>query len=294
MSSVKFALTAVLLLVGVGSGIAMPDWVEEVVREAAGVTAPEDATAIVLHEVRDVEISDSGKAKTTVRSAYKILTRGGQEFATLSQVIYPFLKVKDLDGWVIKPDGTSKKMDEDESMTVGLQESAGYYDDSHMLIARPANVEPGDIVAFEMKLEEKGWTSFHQSFVFQVQQPVRFARFSLAVPEGWELFYGTWRTDRIGFTRQDDRYVWTAYDLEYQPEEPLAPSWYYLSRRIAVACFDPEEREATNFADWAAVGKWCSDVYAEPSAADDAVAGKAREMLHSAVSFEDKMRTIYT
>lgn len=285
-------LVVLLLLVGVTVGVAMPNWVEEVVRQASGLAAPEDATAIVLYDVRDVEVSDSGKAKTKAQSAYKILTRGGQEFAGLSQAIYPFLKVKDLECWVVKPDGTSKKMDKDQVMTVGIQESAGYYDDSHVLIARPPDVEPGDIVAFEMELEEKGWTSFHQSFVFQVQQPVRFARFSLTVPEGWELFYGTWRIEGIDFAHEGNRHVWTAYDLEYQPEEPLAPSWYYLSRRIAVSCFDPEEREATNFADWEAVAGWCSDVYAAPSVADDTVIGKAAEMLGDAPTFEDKIRTV--
>jgi transglutaminase-like putative cysteine protease len=280
------------ILVAAATCFSMPGWLEDAVDESAGISVPVEATAITLRKVADVEISSGGRARTRLKYAIKILTSDGMEFATLSQPVYPFLKSKHLKGWVVRPDGSSRELDKANILTVGGQGSAGYYDDSHILIARASHVEPGDIVAFEMELEEKGWTSFLQSFTFQIQQPVRLARFSVEVPRGWDVSYGTWRAGSIGFQHQDERYVWTATDLEYQPEEPLAPSWYYLSRRIGFACFDPEEEGTTFFADWPSVAQWCSDVYTEPSSVTPDVRQQALDIVSGEATFEDKVAAI--
>jgi transglutaminase-like putative cysteine protease len=286
------AAVSVFILNMWAAAFAMPAWLENAVRDAAAVSVPGEATAVTLYRVADIEISDGGKATTRMQSAVKILTRDGLEFATLTQPLYPFLKAKDLRGWVIKPDGSERKVEKSEIVTVGGQGSAGYYDDSQVLIARPSNVAPGDIVAFEMELEEKGWTSFIQSFAFQIQQPVKFTRFSVEVPESWDVAYGTWRAEDIGFEHEGRRYIWTAYDLEYQPEEPLAPSWYYLSRRLFFSCFDPGEPGGTFFADWPSVARWCADVYEEPSAGGAEVTAKALELVGSTTNTDARIKAI--
>ncbi len=288
---VLLAASACILMIEAPS-FSLPGWVEDVVYDPQKWTAPREATAVVLYNVTDVEISSKGSAKSKVRIAYKILSSAGEDFGTMSQKIYPFLEVKDLKGWTVKIDGSSKPLPTENIVTVGLQESAGYYDDSQMVIATLPGLEPDVIVAFEYTVEEKGWTTSHQSFTFQIQQPVKFARYSVKIPKNWKLIQANWRTEDLDFEQQENRYVWTANDLPYQPEEPLAPPWFYLSRRIALACFDPNNERGTHFADWPSVARWCADVYDEPALANDEVISQSRRLTAGATTFEERLRAI--
>jgi len=273
-----------------------PDWVKKAAVDAKGVIAPDEATAIVLLHTTDIKISKSGKADAETRLAFKILTRAGLDHARLSHPVYPFLKIKKLDCWVVKPRGQVRSLDKDDFVTFGFLGSAGYYDDSRVMRAAPPHVEPGDVVAFEIKTQEDGWTRFYQSFVFQVQQPVRLARFSLTVPKGWQVIYGAWRAEDVEFEHEENRYIWTARGLAYQPDEPLAPSWYFLSRRLTAACYDPggaaEKDLAAQFADWQAVAQWVIDVYREPCWPTAEIQVEVDRIVDAGMGFEEKVRAM--
>ncbi len=288
---------AVFLILTASAAFSEPDWVKEVTGDAAGIVAPDEATAVVLMHTTDVKVLKNGRADAQVRVAFKILTRTGREYATFSQPVYPFLKVNKLKCWVVKPGGQVNELEKDDVVSLGFLKTAGYYDDSQVMYARPPHIEPGDVVAFEVETREDGWTSLYQSFIFQKQQPVRFARFSLTVPEGWEVIYGTWNADEIEFEHTADTYAWTARGLDHQPEEPLAPSWYFLSRRLSVSCHDPREEGSrkgfeVQFPDWTAVAKWVADVYREPSLAADETAAESERVVNPSMTFEEKVEAI--
>jgi len=285
----------ILLIFTAPAAFSEPDWVKGVAGQGAGMIAPDEATAVVLLNTTNVKISKSGKAEADTRAAFKILTRAGLDYARFSHPVYPFLKVDKLKCWVVKPSGKVHELEKDDVISIGYLESAGYYDDSQVMHASPPYVEPGDVVAFEIKTREDGWTSFYQSFVFQVQQPVRFAQFSIEVPRGWEVIYGTWRAEDIEFEQDENRYVWTARGLAYQPEEPLAPSWYFLSRRLAVTCHDPEYVRSeksfeAQFADWNAVSHWLAAVYREPSVTTEDVSSESAKIMGASADFEGKIK----
>ena len=83
---------------------AQPRWVKSLVREAANLEAPEEAPAIRVYDVTEVEIltiptkaifrKGQVEAKTKVRIAYKILSSEGEVFGVLSIPISPLHKVK--------------------------------------------------------------------------------------------------------------------------------------------------------------------------------------------------------
>jgi len=184
----------------VSQGLSQSDWVKKVVREARHAPHPhQKAKAIVLHDVTEVEITDTGKAKTRTKIAYKILTSDGEYFGIKSVRVYPFVQIKSLKGWVVKEDNSSKSLSKENIITMSTEESTGYYDDSHIVIAGLPDVQAGVIVAFELSCEEEGWTSFHQSFVFQKQQPVKFAQFCITIPKNWQLIKAGWRTHEVDF-----------------------------------------------------------------------------------------------
>lgn len=292
------ACSACLILIfAAPAAFSEPDWVKEVASQGAGIIAPDEATAVVLLQTTEIKISKGGKAEAETRAAFKILTRAGMDQAMFSHPVYPFLKVDKLKCWVVKPRGRVHELEKDDIVSIGYLESAGYYDDSQVMHARPPYVEPGDVVAYEIKTREDGWTSFYQSFIFQVQQPVRFTQFSLEVPRGWEVICGTWRADNVEFEQDENRYVWTARGLDYQPEEPLAPSWYFLSRRLAVTCYDPEYVRSgksleAQFADWNAVSEWVADVYREPSLISEEIRSETAKILSGLAGFEDKLKAV--
>jgi hypothetical protein len=63
---------------------AQPSWIKNVVRQGQKATAHKDASAIILRDVSELEISKKGVAKTKSQIAYKILTRDGTAFGTIS------------------------------------------------------------------------------------------------------------------------------------------------------------------------------------------------------------------
>jgi transglutaminase-like putative cysteine protease len=253
----------------------------------------EEADAIVLYDIADFEVTKRSSVELKARIAYKILKRDGEHFGTAIISTNPSRKVKGLKGWLVKPNGECQSLSKEDITIVGIAGSAGYYDDSQMMVAALADVKPGVVAAFEYTVIEKGWTSLYQAFSFQVQQPVQYARFSIQLPENWQLHKAEQRTDEVvHFSRRGNSYTWIASNLKLQPEEPLSPPWSYLSRRVAVACFDPEGKDTRHFPDWGTVAKWCSKTLSPPATVTHDLAEEAARITQDLSSFEDKLKAI--
>jgi hypothetical protein len=100
--------------------------------------------------------------------------------------------------------------------------------------------------------------------------------------------------DEINFAQMGNRYVWTAKELPYQPEEPLMPSWYSLSKRVAVACYNPSQPENEQFPDWRSVARWCAESFEAPAAPDETIAAFAQQLTHGLRTPEEKLQAIAT
>jgi transglutaminase-like putative cysteine protease len=202
----------------------------------------------------------------------KILRASGSHHGFVTEPFSPNRKVKHLKGWIHQEDGTLEEVGEENVVEVDASTAAGYYDDSHFLLARP-DLEVGSIVGYEYQIEEKGLPSLFQSFTFQVQQPVDRAIYSVKIPKGWEhesvLRWG----EDIFFEPNEEMLIWSASDLAYRPDEPNAPSWAYLRRSLELTVYDPVGEGQSCFPDWRSVASWTSNLHREAAAPDDAVAG---------------------
>jgi transglutaminase-like putative cysteine protease len=267
---------------------AQPDWLKQAWREKDGVKPAEKAVALVLHNSAAVEISSDGSAKTHVRKAFAILKSAGEIYGVLSEAVAPFRKVKNLKGWLILPDGNTRLFNEKDKVEM----SNGNYNDSYLLLARLPEAKAGAVAAFEYDIDENDYTSLFQRFLFQVQEPVKFAQFSVMLPEGWELNKVEWRTEGIVYEQTGSRHLWTARDLPYQPEEPLMPSWHFLSRRVAVTCYSPNGAKAVQFGDWPAVARWCAEMHQSPAALDETVAAQAKQLTQGLKTPAEKLQAI--
>jgi hypothetical protein len=271
---------------------AQPYWFKNLAEKEISFIPHQKADVIVLHDVGKIEISSNLSANIQIQTAYKILNSDGEGYATLTLPTSSHIKVKGIKGWVYTNDKEYKDLPKENVIEFSPQESSAYYDDNRMVMATLPAVEPGVIVGFEAEIEEKGWTSTFQNFTFQRSQPILFTKFELKIPDNWNLVQSEWKMNGIDYQKQGEWHVWTGTNLPYVEKEPLSPSWYYLSKRIVINCYDTEKKDDRQFQEWQEVANWCSTVYQEPATPGPEVTKIAQEITADKITFEDKIQTI--
>jgi hypothetical protein len=132
----------------------------------------------------------------------------------------------------------------------------------------------------------------YQQFVFQTQEPVKFAKYSVKIPKDWQLISSGWNTKGIEFKQHENLYTWKARDLKYQEDEPLSPSWYFLSRRVEITCFDPQKKSEEHFDNWTSVADWVTSIHYQQAIPNNKIVEEAQRLIEGSISFEDKVRAI--
>ncbi len=269
----------ILIIIVIQSAIinAQPSWVSTAFNKAGMVNPNKKASAIILTDIANVIIFDDKEAKITIRLAYKILSKEGEDFGRLSIPINENLKVDDIAGWLKKPKQKIIELDDENTYTIGDMNNSYEHNESGTFFAMLPNVKSGDLVAFEVELEEEDWTSLFQSFVFQRQQPVLYTKYNITIPDGWKIQTASFNIDSIKYSQNGQKFSWTGRNLPYKEVEPIAPSLNYLSSKILVSVFNPEERSPTQFREWEMVASWLANVYEDLSQPNDLIAKKARK-----------------
>lgn len=281
-------VTTVCLATLAAAAFSQPSWVKEAAREATTYSPHKDASALILHHSVDATLS-ANKTQLHVQKAIRVIKPDAEKFGHLVEAIAPFREVKNLKGWTLRPEGEVRVLSKEHIIQLS---ASGPRDDAHFLAANLPGVKAGAVVAFEYDIEEIGVTSSYQSFIFQEQQPVRFVRFSVRMPEGWALHEAEWHLQGINFKREPALYEWSGRDLAYRAEEPLMPPWQYLSRRIAIVGYDSTSQTAEHFRDWSAVAKWCVALHDPAARAEPDVAAEARRLTQNLNTTEEKLKRI--
>ena len=263
----------------VSPATAEPDWLKQACADTRDLEAPAGAEALVLHRTEEVTIArDGGAVKNRVRLAYRILSVTGESYATLEEWVSPRHRIEDLKGWLILPGSATKELERSDIVEKGHEQAARYYSDDMLLEATLPGARPGATAAFEYTAIDDDWIGAYQSFTFQVQDPVRFAQFSVRVPDGWRLEKGEWMTEGIAYAQAGELHTWTARDLPYRPQEPLMPPWGRLARRVTVAVHGPSSLESPQFPDWGSVAAWCAELMDRHADVDPRITGLADDL----------------
>ena len=152
---------------------------------------------------------------------------------------------------------------------------------------------PGDVVVYEYEINEKDpWTGYYQAFVFQVSEPVVWAQFELKIPKGWLLHTSTQYAEPVSLSELDNRYVWTAENLAYRPDEPYIPAWSLLARRVSVGCYDPEADRVHSHADWQSVAQWVNKLHIGACASDDNIREQVDQVCSGPSTPAEKLQAI--
>ncbi|MFQ5630149.1 MAG: DUF3857 domain-containing transglutaminase family protein [bacterium] len=288
--SVVFFITLKMLVIC--PALAQPGWLKQTMQQAGTLSAPKEASVMILHITSQVKISPSGKAKTHVRRAAKILKLSGESYGTLSELASRNRKVKNLKGWLISPAGRTKKLPKENIAEISISIAKGYYNDNRMLVARLPGVGMGDVVAFEYDVEENDWTSLYQRFVFQGREPVFFTKFEVELPGGWQLQKAEWHTDGIAFQQTGNRCTWSGRNLPYRVEEPLMPPWSYMARRVAVTCFSPKAAKSTHFPDWFAASRWAGNIMQDAAEPEQVIEKQVQALTENVTDSGAKVQAI--
>lgn len=282
----------ILLCIQISYLYTQPEWLKEIVNNPRQIPLDEKAGVLVLRDVADIEINPSSKTVIHYQYAYQILNSDGESYGTINLPVSPHIKVKSIQGWVVNENGEYTKLQKENIIEINASETAAYYDDYRVLVASLPGVKPGIIAAFEAEVEDKDWTSLYQQYVFQQDQPVVFAKCAVTIPENWEFYKADWMMEGIEFTQTDNRYVWIAHNLPYQEREPLSPPLSYLSKRIAISCYDPDHRSDNFFRDWSDVSRWCARVYEKPAIPLDEMIRTSKDICSNAGSFDKIIQAI--
>ena len=283
-----FALT----LSSFAAGDDAPNWL----KQAASVNTPiykKDVPAVVLLDEEKVTLDD-GKVVTVENFAVKILTREGRGYAMASAFyLNSFGKIRDMDAWVIRPDGTFKEYGK-KSIVDRVSDPDDVYDEYRIkLIDATGDVDEGYVFGYTVVSEDK--PLFYQDvWQFQGRLPAITSRYTLNLPSDWKASSVTFNHPNVEPKISGTSYTWELSGLAPIPPEPMSPAINNLAPHIAINYAPENNAQTANkvFANWTEVSRWASQMYDPQVVINDEVAAKARELTAKSETELDKIRAI--
>ena len=269
-----------------------PTWLKEVAATAKGKPFDKKATVAVLHHSADIQLTAKPKSISHIRWVYQVLLPTGKDQVIFREIGSPTLSVANLQGWAITDDGQVHELAKDDIFKVNPIDDAAYYGDSYAIIARPAKIETGAIVAYEYDLEETGFGSLFQTFDFQEQHPVLFAQVQIRTPKAWQVKTAGLNVEDIKVEEKKQGLCFTAQDLPYQPEEPLMPPWYWVTKRLYTVASDPSGKNAKSADDWNRLSEWYLAMLEKPNQQDQTIISETRKIIAGCKSKEERLFAI--
>ncbi len=272
---------------------APPAWM----RQASSVNLPgypKDIPAVVLHNEQQLTLDKDGKLVTVENYAVKILSREGRNYAVATAFyLSSFNKVRDMDGWIIRPDGSTKQYGKKNIVDVISDQDDVYNEGRIKIINASDDVDTGFVFGYTIVTEDKP-LFYQDNWSFQGRLPTLLSRYSLNLPSGWKASSVTFNHEIVSPQVNGTNYTWELRNLSPIASEPLSPSIRNIAPRIAVNYSPENSAQVVNrtFADWTAVSNWASRLYDSQVIVDDAVAGKAQELTANAKTELDKIRAI--
>lgn len=272
-----------------------PQWLRQVATVAAS-GYEKDIPGVVLFDEQQTTYDGEGKLKTVENYAVKVLTREGRGLAVArAYYLVSSGKVKDIKGWIVRPDGSVKEYDKKFVLDVIADTDDIYNEGRIKVIDASGDADAGYVFGYTIESEDSP-LFYQDSWAFQHRLPTLVSRYSLTLPKGWTASSFTFNAAEVRPQVSGSSYVWEMRDLAAIPPEPMSPSTVNLSPRIVVN-YAPENKQGMAdrvFGAWSDVSQWATAMHEPQVIVDDNVAGKARELTANASSELDKIRAIGT
>lgn len=282
-------LVSALLLLCAPAFAGSPEWL----REAARAPLPaykEDVRAVQLYAEQITRVTETGEIRTTYRKAFKILRSQGRDVGTLVVHFDKETKLSSLMGWTIPAKGSEYELKEKDAIETMLFNEP-FYEDTRYKVLKLPETEPGSVVGFEYEQRQRPF-ALEDVWSFQRDIPTRKARYTLALPAGWEM-KAHWRNHQeVPASGTGGTYTWEVSDIAEIKEEPAMPTFRAVAARLSVVLIPPSAGRGMSHASWSDVGKWYAGLTADRRSATPEIQKKVAELVRGAATPLDKIRAL--
>ncbi len=272
-----------------------PNWL----RSAASVAVPsydKNVKAVVLHNEQQITFESDGKLIKTENRALKILTREGKaEAYALAFYLASFGKIRDINAWLIRRDGSVKEYDK-KSVIDRISDTDDVYNEGRIkIIDASDDADVGYVFGYSIVSEDRP-LFFQDEWAFQDDLPTLFSRYTLNLPPNWKASSTTFNYEDVKPQTNGSSYTWELRNLAPIADEPMSPSFKNMVPRIAINFSPNDASQAVDraFSNWTEVSNWATRMYDPQVIVDAAVSAKARELTANAKTELDKIRAIGT
>jgi hypothetical protein len=269
-----------------------PAWMHALVN-APSPAHDEKTNAVLLYSEENVVVYSSGKVKTQVREAYKILRPEGRDFGIVHVTFNPQRKVSDIRGWCIPAQGRDYEVKDKDAVQTSLSNIAGsdlVTDVMLKMLPIPA-ADPGNIVGYEYEVEETPLV-LQEDWAVQEESPAREKHFRLLLPPGWE-FKASWiNMPEVKPVKNGEFWEWSVADVKGIREEAEMPPYAGVVGQMIVSFYPPGGHDSRTIGSWKEMGDWYRGLVAGRRDAGPAIKAKVAELTAAAPTQLEKMRAI--
>lgn len=290
LTAIFFAL---LLVTSSFAGDEVPTWLRQA-SQASPPTYEKDVPAVVLHDEEQVTLGSDGKLVTVENYAIKLINREGRNFA-VARAFYLVSagKVREIEGWLIRPNGTVKYYDKKTVLDIISDPDDVYNEGRLKVIDASDDIDAGGVFGYTITSEDN--PLFYQDiWSFQGRLPTLVSRYTLNLPAGWKASSVTFNAAEVKPQVSGTSYTWEMRNLAPIPPEPLSPSVVNLAPRISVNYAPESGAQTVNraFADWVDVSRWATGLHTPQVIVNDEIAIKTKEVTANAKTELEKIRAI--
>jgi hypothetical protein len=272
-----------------------PSWM----KQAASLAVPtydKEVSAVVLQNDQQVTLNGDGVLVTTEHYAVRILSREGRKHAIATALyLVSSGKVREIEGWLIRPDGTTKNYDKKTILDI-ISDPDDVYNEYRLKVIDATNdVEAGAVFGYSVVSEDRP-LYFQEKWFSQDNLPTLMSRYTLNLPSGWKASGITFNHSVITPQVSGTSYTWELQNLPFVKKEPMSPSVSNIVPWVAINYAPDNSAQSGNkaFANWTEVSRWTSSLYDSQVVVDDAVAAKAQDLTANAKTEFEKIRAIAT
>jgi hypothetical protein len=132
-----------------------PNWLKQAAAQQTA-TYTKDVPGVVMQDSQEVTLDGENRLVTTENYAVKILTREGRGLAAAHAFyLMSFSRVRDINAWVIRPDGTIKEYDKKSVLDVIADQDDVYNEGRVKIIDASGDVDAGYVFGYRIVTEDK-------------------------------------------------------------------------------------------------------------------------------------------
>jgi Domain of Unknown Function with PDB structure (DUF3857)/Transglutaminase-like superfamily len=270
----KRALIALALVAALPAAarVRVPDWVEA----AAADTPPkygDKIHAVVLLDDENASANANGEIRTVRRVVTKILSTSGRDYGVVYVSFGGNVKLKGLRAWSIAADGQQYQVGERDATETAAFDGELYADQKIKILRIPAS-EPGSVVAYEYEVVGTPY-GIQDVWRFQSSIPVRRARYSIALPEGWEYQTHWVNAEKLEPQRAGANLTWEMRDVPAVEPELGAPNVSASAGYMGISFIPPS---GAGHRTWDDVARWYDGLAEQRRAVTPAIEAKAKAL----------------